>query len=715
MSHPALPAPASRLLNLPHAIRALLPDACTEKLDWLRGLMVKLDAIKTAKGRGMLGEYFRMAGGSLRKISGDRLKKYHWAWTHEGITALIDHRLCEGKCEQPGCDNRGRQSMLHPATIDAWVVLAQQHRANGRNSLKSRSYTTAWRALMAKLINGEMIPGVAGGLPGTWQDIYRRLHPAQPMPAVCPWSTAVPPHGWGKNNFLQHKKQRPKIEDVLARDGISKALEMLPQVRFDYSEVRPLEYLLIDDKRMDVKVWMEVEGVEQIVELWALFIMDLCSRRIAWVQLVPKVLLADGKTAGISRRDVQHSLAHVFRLFGTPKHYDCTIVCENASAAITTECEELLTRVFDGRVKVNRTGLWDGATMVGGFIERGGKPRDKAPLESYFGHRWDVEFGKVRGQIGGNYMQKPGDEDGRALEAKRALRAFDQVRALGGTVTDEARAAIIPYESLASIKPLIMQTLHAIETRTDHKLQGFQLLRRWRYAVADPEWKAMNHPAFVAMETGLQNSILAQAGCVEKRMESPVEKWQRLWSAEDFEKVDSKAFIDLWMDSFAADYLGNNQIKVTVPKDRREFEFRGTKHSLMHGEEVRVRFDLDAPEEGAWIMSASGSCKGRMEWCGRTLYGNEEDNRKALGQREQTLRESLRNVRKLHQSAEAIEERNQELDRSEAAVSTMMGSRAGSTASAPATSAALVAAMLEDEEDEAPATSSQRYLKRGQA
>lgn len=679
--------PSSRA-SIPVQVWASLPTACKDKVKLLKNLVLRCQGLPHGKRREQFAQIAASAGigaDGNALVDAETLRKRLYAFEREGELALIDHKLCAGLCAQPTCKNTRRISALPQALIDEWMRKMLAIRSVNRTMKETRTMRQAWREIIAALIAGESLPGA-----GTWREVRAAQRPTQRVPVVCPYSERCPPDGWSYQNFILRKPSQAVI--VAAQRGIGALQPMLYQVRMDYSTLRPQELLIIDDKRLDVIVHGRFEGVVQLCELWALMIMDACTRRIVWVQLHPKFKRQDGTTVGIQRRDVQHAFAHYLSVYGLPVDYPTTLWKENASATFDTSVEELFTRITQGRVKFHNSGLFIGNTQVHGFTEKGGNPRGKAALESYFGHRFDVAFGAVKGQIGSNYLVKPGDVVGR-LNAGREM-----LRTLGDAATDAELKIVLPFESLHSVRPLVMRALHEIETRNDHELEGFDAVTKWRLDESSNDWKTMLDPKMqqLVASRGMEwvNAMILSDPtlCVQQR-ETPREKWDRLRDPANFESLSHAAFVDAFLDQSEVRYTGNGQSFAKIGE--RRFDFVGRMHSAQAGAVIHLRFDADRPEQGAVLQDLRGSYLGRMEWDGRHTFGDEEALLRQLGERKKSEAEYLREVRKITQPRDVVIEQIAQLDERNSVLSTFV--LRGREAVATAESESIAASIEGDE------------------
>ena len=107
---------------------------------------------------------------------------------------------------------------------------------------------------------------------------------------------------------------------------------------------------------------------------------------------------------------------------------DVTAAANTAAAAVSTECENLITFISQGRVKIKRTGIQVGDMTLSGFPERWGNYRGKRWLEVWFA-ALDIVCGGVKGQMGSDYWSKPGSFDARLAFGNRLNKLLDKCTA----------------------------------------------------------------------------------------------------------------------------------------------------------------------------------------------------------------------------------------------------------------------------------------------
>lgn len=557
-------------------------------------------------------------------LSAERLRKLFDAWLKQrgadlaagiaegvaGDKALINERLC------------GRPAKRNiPAAVIArfWsLYLDMKDKA---------SVQAAWRTLMRKFCDGEAI---AKGI--TWQTIFMREHPADDLPAHCPWSLHRPPPGWSMSNF----SQLPKPDDVtraLALRGIGAAKAVLAKtagVNIAWDSLRVGECYFIDDHDLDFRCI--VGG--QIVRLRLIVLREARTRRTLAYVARPRLKEEDGTQRSITRRDVQHLLAGWLYHFGIPRDFECYLHCENAAAAVSEDFEQLLLRVSAGRLRIDRTAVYRGVVQNAGFTQSGGTPTGKAMIESSF-RLLDLELAHIRGATGRNYLHKPEDHEHRLGHTRRLL---DRINSL--TLTDREEVATLmqtgdlklPFPSIWEAHHELSLAIQRMDARTWHECEGFITVHEFRTSpdsslyyplnkellpLLDKKALCMVREFFDYPET-LQNRMLGEWG--RKRAESPAECWMRLMPTIKWARISDAGLFELMLDSIPHEYKGQGTVKVEIAGQK--IEFRGP-IDVQPGTKIKLRTNFDNPF-AAWAQDEAGRVVGTLERVERIAYHDAE-------------------------------------------------------------------------------------------
>lgn len=515
-------------------------------------------------------------------------------WKDIGLAALIDHRKCGG-CGLAGC-NHERAVAIPAETIRHWQ--------KGALNNDKRALAESWKSIIRALAAGDSIPGG-----GTWRDVFAKASPLASPPLLCPWSISRPPPGWSLSSFMRHKPDAMLLQ--LGKKGSFAAWNELPEVRIDLTTLRPFEWLVVDDHRMDFKVFVDVPGRGvQLVELWGLFVMDVATRMIVTFALKPRVEREDGSNMAFEHRDMQHLIAHVLATHGIPADYPQVWIVENAAAAVSPECERLLDFVTGGRVRIKRSGIQVGDFRISGFPERWGNYRGKRWLESWFGPL-DIILGGVKGQMGSDYWAKPGSFDARQAFGNRLLKLLDK---LSPAQLDQLA---LPFEWAGQAHWLVNEAVELLNHRQDHECEGFDTVRFFAY---DPHSTPVPlHPrlaelhglkpafeAFQRVPADLQQNWLSNGGA--PRRLSPAEKFEL--HRPSMQRLAPEALLDLMFDEVTRHknapltWRGGDCLDIEIRRGRQKqsVRFYGRAPALEQGQPVIARLDATRPELGLWLL-----------------------------------------------------------------------------------------------------------------
>lgn len=383
-----------------------------------------------------------------------------------------------------------------------------------------RSMAEAFNLLRRTLWpSGQPIPGY-----GSWVEHHAHTYPERPLPKTCPRDFF--PAGWSRRNLFRMAPN--KGARVLFQRGLAAAKKHFPSVKRDPSALRPLELLVIDDFELDCLCVFpgDKEHKPQIAPVAGLLVIDVATRRKLHWGLGPRVTREerqkDGTVRtvrlGIRRVDVQTMLHGLFSKYGLPD-YPVTILCENATASVSPELELALSTLFEGRVRVERTGLIvNHRTLANGFCERGGKPWEKGWIEAAFNGLWNV-LGAMPGYKGSNQrLNGPAAMDDAIAYTKLLLGQGE--RALNLPPEQLARLRL-PFPSPEAVERAFAWACIESDRRTEHKYLGFGEVTEFRLAEGE-EPRPFSDLALVPVER-------QAAAIISQRPESPLERWTRFF------------------------------------------------------------------------------------------------------------------------------------------------------------------------------------------
>lgn len=543
------------------------------------------------------------ACGHLRRgLSAPTLRRKYTAYTAGGYHP--NDRAQAGECFAPGdwrilvADYKGPSAQ--PAAFVQEIKRAAEE--------QQRSKLEAMRTIRDRWAAGEEIPGY-----GTWIDWHRRLHPERPLPKV--WPRNFFPPGWHPRNMGRYgPSQGARL--IVTRGLAAARRHLAPPVQRDPSKLRPLELVVIDDFELDCHCVFrgDAHHKPQVAPVAGLLALDVATRRpLAWglgPRLMREEKQADGtvrlvKSGVRSSVDVPHLLHQLFARHGLPP-WQMTILCENKSAAIeenkTTARESAIKLIFDGRVRIERTGLIDHRTLANGFTERGGKPWEKGWIESAFNSLWNI-MGATAGYKGSNErLNGPGDLDDKLRVTKLLLGQGDRQLNLP---PEKLALLRTPFLSVEELEKTFVHALALREARTDHRYLGFDEVTEF---LLEPggEPQPFERMALVPIERHTSLEILPP------RRESPAERWHRLMQGVACAPVQPAVLALLLLTPKPVTWRSNS---VTFTHGRSGYSYVDAAGTVMagvpEGTEFLAFFDPAAPEQ-VHLATKAGAFAGTL-------------------------------------------------------------------------------------------------------
>ena len=450
-----------------------------------------------------------------------------------------------------------------------------------------RSMAQAFQLIHEQWREGHPIPGY-----GTWVEYHIRLYPDRPVPKTCP--RTLLPTGWSISNLRNMAPN--KGARMLALRGISAAKKFFPSIKRDPSGLRPLELIVIDDFELDCLCVFPGDATHkpQIGRVAGLLAMDVATRRkLHWgigQRLERTEEQPDGtiKTirTGITRVDVQVLLHGLFGKYGMPE-YTITILCENAAAAISPELELALSTLFEGRVRVERTGLIDHKTLANGFVERGGKPWEKGWIESAFNLLWN-KMGSMPGYKGSNQrLNAPGDLDAKIACTKLLLGQGER----GLNLPPEKIMLLrLPFPSPQVVEHWFGWACSAVDANSDHRYVGFERVTEFLLEEGS-EPQPFHALALLPPDVQLQVQTI-------DRPESSFERWGRLMENVNLRPIPQAVLALMLLTPKKVTYRNH---AVTFVHDKAGYSYvdeHGTVlREVQDGTEFLGYVDLKAPEQ----------------------------------------------------------------------------------------------------------------------
>lgn len=547
----------------------------------------------------------------VRGLSATNIQRLYYEWRDRGWRAL------------PRGYNNGKSPL--PAEFVQHIRALMEQNA--------RSMKQAINLLKRQWMSGKEVPGY-----GTWRDWYFAQWPDREIPSICPGY----PEGWSKSNL--YAIQPKKAARALATRGFAAAKAHLPSMLRDTSKLLPLQLITIDDFECDHLCFFvdATSGQRYLAKVTGVAAMDVSTRRILGLILKPRAPDAKGKEQAITRAEVRLLLFQLLRDYGVPEH-GMTILAERAAAAVTAELEATFTNLFGGRIAVRRTSMIDAKVLANGFLERGGKPWLKGWIESAFNLLANIAA-PLPGYKGPRYQLKPADLGEKMRITERLIGTGPQDAQLSTNVLEQARTTFLrPAELIDAY----MTIFDLMELRTEHEMRGFDEVALYRrhasesFRPIDAEFAALSQDEQLACETAF-------------RMESPRERWAKLWPRVRTQKVDAAALMMLCLTPKRATW---KRQRLTIAHGRQGYTFAqhgSALTDLPEGTEVLVYFDATNCT-GAHVCHMDGRYIGDV----RRLGPVDITDRAAVSDAEQQLAEIYNGIRAevrarpLHQATDA--------------------------------------------------------------
>ncbi len=414
-----------------------------------------------------------------------------------------------------------RDKRLPLKFIDFWRGLC------GENKRPLDGTKGAYRRLIYEYYRAaEVIPGYDKDWRGIWTD----EHPQIEAPKQCPTHEKDFPRGWSYRNLMRYQPSKAQL--ALMRTGRRAAHAHQMSLLRDRSKLKPFQYIAIDDFWIDQEIIFMGTSKPQVCRAIGILALDVATGRDLAFFLKPRLTREDGTREGINRDEVRELLLMLFDMHGVPADYPVTLIVENAAAAISPDVEESLRHATGGHVKISRTGIVHDNLLPHGFKEKGGKPWEKGWVESFF-RLVHTTAGHLPGQTGSRYENLPGDTAMTVHYAKQLIKRA------GADVYTLSRLQM-PLLKFEEAQAAYNELLTLISCRTDHQLQGFEKITRWRSSPGE-DWRQVEELK------RLPTAVARSAEIIEER-ESPSARFTRLLSQVRMVQLPPEALLPLYDD-----------------------------------------------------------------------------------------------------------------------------------------------------------------------
>lgn len=497
------------------------------------------------------------------------------AWQTSGsLLALADLRMAGMRPT--------RARVKHPGFVAYWTELQTRCQRNGGQAYPL--LLDIWRK------KSEVIPGYEGW-PG---------HPQIPV-------------GWSKKNLMRIKPAA--LEARVMREGIKAAAPLLPMVLTTRVGMEAGEYYVSDDNWVDTHV---ICG-KQIVRPLQLGCLDIATGKMVHWGMMPRMMRQDGTHAGLTERYMRMFVAGLLANVGINTSRGTTLVVENGTAAIRAHMEQVLLDLFDGAVKVHRSGM-EGKTqaLLRGYEGRqGGNPRGKAHLESVWNLTANI-WSSCLPAPSGHDRTEPEWLAGLMKEQKALLKKQGYLE-----IRDPDRAAMLrhlmpTFEQLTT--DIAWRVYDAFNSRTDHALAAIRpdllLGRRLSIAGANPAWLDMRTVIQgVTVDLSAGNTYISTGVPDHLSLQSMVDRQQQLYSNQA--AMDDRDNQDQVQDNPALSltYDSNARISPKAPTVSPRGEViwsSATPEPNDYGFRVQLEYNEDGQKTGATITPGKIMLNGRV-------------------------------------------------------------------------------------------------------
>ncbi len=528
-----------------------------DQLDEVRELLAVVKAIDKAPNRSRSAVCKMFADPTREGWSWKNLDTTWRRWVKAGRNEviLVDRRLHT-------CLQKGKPGLGLPDDFLQW--------AGGQMLGNQRKSRPAWRGIIRRWkawLGGDAQAAIPG------YDF--------PPP---PDDKGKHPEGWSYENLMR-QAQPPAEELAIARIGTVAAGPYLPHIHGTREGVRFLEWIFFDDVVHDREIVLR--GHLEPMRLLQLGGLDYASAVYLKFGLRPDVVKADGTRDRLKRRDFLFLVAHLLLEYGWPADYVMHLVVERGTATMTLAEAQFLYDISDGRVQVGYTSM-EGRFVLAWQEAKSGNSKGKAPIESWH-NLFHNEQAALAGQVGKDRDHSPAALPGSDKEAVSLNKA-----AL--LLTPEKRRALrMPYPGFAAAHAESLEIVQRINRRRDHEMEGFEQVLDWRVRGLPMDWQP--EAALAALDPALRSRVEYLP-----RVETPLERMQRLSLGERFIKPHPGALVRFYEDSHTATRIERREASVKIENKTYWFGPTDPLDALPNGTEVILHH---APLDPAFALVTS--------------------------------------------------------------------------------------------------------------
>lgn len=546
-------------------------------------------------------------------LSWQSVQRKFLAWQTSGsLLALADLRMAGMRPT--------RAQVKHPGFIAYWTELQTRCQRNGGQAYPM--LLDIWRK------KTEVIPGYE-----SWPG-----HPQIPV-------------GWSKKNLMRIKPAA--LEAKVMREGIKAAAPLLPMVLTTRVGMEAGEYYVSDDNWVDAHV---ICG-KQIVRPLQLGCLDIATGKMVHWGMMPRMMRQDGTHVGLTERYMRMFVAGLLANVGINTSRGTTLVVENGTAAIRAHMEQVLLDLFDGAVKVHRSGMeGKSQALLRGYEGRqGGNPRGKAHLESVWNLTANI-WSSCLPAPSGHDRTEPEWLAGLMKEQKALLKKQGYLE-----IKDPDRAAMLrhlmpTFEQLTT--DIAWRVYDAFNSRTDHALEGWErmgLVVPMVRLSTDSDWITLTDSIPEADRHTLLNMAARDPErLVTSRRLSPAEAWNlKLQHQAPLRKATQWEIVDLLSRDLAVKACVRGSYIImqnkAVSMDRLYYPAsivtpEGYQRILPSGMDVWVMLNM-FDDQHLYIIDEKGRCLGMSTLQQRAPYYDEDQVRAAMGRKKKATAAALQDTR----------------------------------------------------------------------
>lgn len=409
------------------------------------------------------------------------------------------------------------------------------------------------------------------------------------------------PHGWSEDTIRRLLPKRKAVRAQLAHGYLAAHAHQPDMVLGDRSNLKPLQFIFLDDLRPDLRCVHFNGSSGDIVYPLLVMALDACSGVDLANVAKPRALKdVDDKSKGrhgVTQDMALLSVIETIRRWGLPP-WPITIIHENASACLTNDARAMLSDAFGDRIRFEATGVFRERMTAAGWIEGGGCPWDKGPLESFW-RILQTQLARSPGSTGPRYDAIPGDL---AAIEKYTLKLIERAQGLPAVI-ERLRKPLMDFHEAHDA---IHNALALLRFRTKHDLQGFDRIREWR---ADPSQPYRPWAEFLTLSPDEQNAV----SDIQQRLESPAERFCKKLEGVTMEHPDPDLLQFL---SGTPRPVTVRNGKITTKDTARQtdpFIFREVGHPLLESINEGEEFDgVIADDNGRIVLARAGQILGSV-------------------------------------------------------------------------------------------------------